>query len=452
MAKEQPPAVGNASGMAATAPRKQRLSLLRRHPWLFALTILLVAAALYRFFGRDSVPAVQPLIATIEYGNIENTVTAAGTLQPSHFVDVGAQVSGQLKKLYVDVGAVVQKSDPLAEIDATVQANRVEASRASLKAQEAQLSAREATLKLAEADAERQTRLMKENASTQEAFDSAMNNLASAQSNLVQLRSQIEQSRASLASDEAQLGYTKIFAPISGTVVDVHMKEGQTLNAAQQTPVIMRIADLTTMTVEAQVSEADVMKLKPGMDVYFTTLGSGSRRWRSALRQILPTPVVSNNVVLYSALFDIENSDNALLPSMTAQIFFVTSSAKNALKVPVGALTYASDGHPAAAAQATSTARGSRAGVVRTRAPDSTSGHQSSASSGQSGVQGVLATVQLVHDNGTTEVREVRIGVTSRISAEALSGLKEGDKVIAGVVQPRADPAESRPSGALRFR
>ena len=243
--------------------RQRRGGILRRR-WLIVSLIALSVAIAYWWLGSNPAPTSKPLFATVEFGNIENAVTAAGTLQPSKFVDVGAQVSGQLDKLFVDVGDVVAAGDLVAEIDATVQINRVEASRASLRAQEAQLSAREASLRLAEANAERQTRLMQEDATSQSDFDSAINSLASAQSGLVQLQSNIAQSRASLASDEATLGYSKIYAPIDGTVVTIEKKEGMTLNAAQQAPVIMRIADLTTMTVQAEVSEADVGKLQTG--------------------------------------------------------------------------------------------------------------------------------------------------------------------------------------------
>src|SRR5918996_1164129 len=115
-------------------------------------------------------------------------------------------------------------------------------------------------------------------------------------------------------------------------------KPGQTLNANQSAPIVVRIADLSTMTVQSQVSEADVSKLRVGQDVYFTTLGSDSKRWYGKLRQINPTPEVVNNVVLYNALFDVENADRALMTQMTAQVFFVIAQAKDAVIVPVGAL------------------------------------------------------------------------------------------------------------------
>jgi macrolide-specific efflux system membrane fusion protein len=466
------------------AMRRRRFAWLRRHPlWLAVVMIALVTTA-YWLLSNDSAPTSKPLFATVEYGDIENAVTAAGTLQPSKFVDVGAQVSGQLDTLLVEVGDVVGAGDLVAEIDATVQINRVEASKASLKALEAQLSARAAALALAEANAERQTRLMDEDATSSADFDSAINTLASAQSSLVQLQSNIAQSRASLASDEATLGYSKIYAPIGGTVVTIDKKEGMTLNASQQAPVIMRIADLSTMTVQAEVSEADVGKLASGMDVYFTTLGSGDRRWYGNLRQILPTPVIENNVVLYTALFDVDNSDKALLSEMTAQIFFVTASAQNVLKVPVGALTYLNESAgPAGAAQAFAAGadqprqngggmRGDfeamsqedRAARIRERMASLTE-EEREARIAQfrdrtgAGVprarrdgRGARATVQIVGPDGELETREVQIGVTSRISAEVLSGLDDGDQVVAGIIQATQEESSPRSSSRRFFR
>jgi len=463
---------------AQRASRESPFGIILRHPlWSLLVAALLIAGAYWTFSG-DSAPTTRPLLATVEVGDIENAVTAAGFLQPSTFVDVGAQVSGQLEVLHIEIGDVVTEGDLLAEIDATVQFNRVEASRASLRALEAQLSAREASLKLATANAERQARLMDDDATTEADFDNAMNSLASAQSGLTQLQSQIAQSNASLASDEAQLGYTKIFAPASGTIVSIDKKEGQTLNANQQTPIILRIADLTTMTVEAGVSEADITKLRVGMDVYFTTLGGSGRRWYGTLRQILPTPVITNNVVLYTALFNVENSDSSLFSNMTAQIFFVTSSARNVLKVPVGALTYADGaGRPAGAAQSFAMggdfsggmgggdAAGGKGGdfADRTANMDPATRERLQQRMAERALQGggagrqtdtglaALATVQVAVSDDEFEVREIRIGVTSRIAAEVLSGLEEGEQVVAGVLQSGREE-QQRSQSSFRFR
>lgn len=447
-------------------------------PWVLAALTIAFGVAWYAADGRQDAPELRPLTVRVDYGDIENTVTAAGTLQPSQYVDVGAQVSGQLDKLHVDIGDEVKTGDLLAEIDATVQLNKVEASRANLDALQAQQSARESAVALAQARMERQIRMMKESATSQDDFDDAVDRLESAQSSLAQLKSEIVQAKATLGSDEATLGYSSIYAPTDGTVVSISITEGQTLNAMQTAPIILRIADLTTMTVEAEVSEADVSKLEKNMDVYFTTLGGGERRWKGRLRQILPTPIIENNVVLYTALFDVDNTDAALLPDMTAQVFFVTEAAQDVLKVPVGALTFADASADSGGGNVRPTAippggreRGAgppsghamppgagRAGNPPGLgvAPSSATFHRppgagdTAAPGGKRmpGGPGRTAYVKVVGPNGEIQDRTVHVGVTSRISAEVLSGLSEGEEVVAGNVDtPKPNPKQGRPFG-----
>jgi macrolide-specific efflux system membrane fusion protein len=260
-------------------------------------------------------------------------------------------------------------------------------------------------LTLAQANEARQRQLMKDNLTTQEGLDNATNELARAKSGLAELQSKITRSQAGLASDEAQLDYSRIYAPTSGTVVAINMTEGQMLNATQRVPTILRIASLGTMTVEAEVSEADVGKLNEGTSVYFTTLGAGERRWHSKVRQIQPTPTIVNNVVSYPVLFDADNTDGALLPGMTAQIFFVTAAARSVLKVPVAALT-------------------------RDAQTDS-------------------ASVELVAQDGSRQTRTIKVGLANRISAEVLSGLRAGDNVVAGIKEDRLPP-KPRPRRPFR--
>jgi len=364
--------------------------------WLAAGAVAVVIILLLNAKSEDG-PA--PIIVTIERGQIENAVTATGTIQPGLWVDVGAQVSGQLRTLAVDVGDVVNEGDFLAEIDASVQANRVEASQAALQAEKAQRSARTAAVELARANLRRQKDLIDKNLTSQIDLDGAVNQLAAAESTLAALDSRIVSLSASLASDEAQLAFSRIYAPMSGTVVVVATIAGQTLNAVQQVPTILRIADMTTMIVRAGVSEADVGQLNVGMPAYFTTLGGRQRTWHSTVDEIQPTPVIVNNVVFYPVLFSVPNEDGVLLPEMTAQVFFVVESVKDVLKVPVGALRY---------------------------------------SDGRSDV----ATVRVVREDGEQESRQVTLGITDRISREVIDGLAEGERVIAGIQDPGRDRAQ----------
>ncbi len=389
-------------------------------PTAIAAVLLLLAAGGYfgwRAWSGEDTANVAPLTALAQRGNLEDSVTATGTLQPKEFVDVGTQVSGQLKKLHVEVGAVVTAGQLLAEIDPAVYQAKVDGDRAQLLNQQAQLADRQAQLALAQLQLRRQQNLMREDATTADALQSAEAARQSALAQVTSIRAQMQQTQSTLRGDEASLGYTKIHAPIAGTVVSQAAKQGQTMNANQQAPIVMRIANLSTMTVQAQVSEADVPKLKVGMDVYFTTLGGDNRRFHSKLRQIPPTPTVVNNVVLYDALFDVENTDQALMTQMTAQVFFVASSAKDAVLVPIAALRpVGSKGR----------ARGARgAADPRTQ------------------FAGGTALVSVVDADGKAADREVKVGVLNRVSAQIVSGLEPGEKVVIGNRAPAAARAKA---------
>ena len=311
-----------------------------RRAALILLPVLLAGG----WYARTAVLGERDPLATYQFtsvqrGDIEDVVTATGTLQPRDFVDVGAQVSGQLRKIHVEVGDTVDAGQLLAEIDPTVYRARVDGSRAQLKNLRAQLRDREAQLGLAHIQLRRQRALMAEDATTKESLQTADASAKSAAAQLEALRAQIEQIESTLRADEANLQYARILSPMRGTVVSITARQGQTLNTNQQAPVVMRIADLSTMTVQTQVSEADVSRLKLGMEAYFTTLGGSGKRWQGSLEKVEPTPTVTNNVVLYNALFNVPNPDGRLMTQMTAQVFFVVAQAKGALLVPMAALT-----------------------------------------------------------------------------------------------------------------
>lgn len=379
-------------------PRPSRRALL-----VVACLIPIVAFATWQGLtpGRDALATV-----TVTRADIENSVTALGTLQPRRYVDVGAQASGQIRKIHVEAGDQVQEGQLLVEIDPATQKAKLDASRYAIENLQAQLQEQKAQHQLARQKYQRQQRLSAGNATREEDVQTAKAELRATQARVEMFQAQIRQAQASLRSDEAELGYTRIYAPMTGTVVAVDARVGQTLNAQQQTPLILRIAKLSPMTVWAEVSEADIGHVKPGMSAYFTTLSGGSRRWTSTVRQILPIPPKPLNetqsngspsstsksgtgrVVLYTVLLDVDNADNALMAEMTTQVFFVASQVKDALTVPVAAL----QGVPGSAAQ-----------IAR-----------------------------VVAKNGAIEDREVRLGISDRLRVEVLGGLNEGDHLLIG--------------------
>ena len=422
--KDAGPAVRPAIGQSGKAH-------VARWALVFAACAMLAGGGYYvwrTWFATDGA-ANSLLTAVVTRGNLEDTVTATGTLQPKDFVDVGTQVSGQLKRLLVDIGAIVKAKDLLAEIDPSVYQAKVDGDHAQLLNQQAQLADKQAQLVLADLQLKRQQNLTRENATTADALQSAEATRKSALAQLDSIKAQIQQTGSILRGDEASLGYTKIYAPIAGTVVSQTAKQGQTLNANQQAPIVMRIANLSTMTVQAQVSEADVPKLHVGMDVYFTTLGGDNHRYYGKLRQIPPTPTVVNNVVLYDALFDVENPNQVLMTQMTAQVFFVAASARDAVLVPLSALRPAAiEGKPRAPRAA---GAGKDAG-----APRKGGGERASGLDPRSQYANGRALVSVVGVDGKTADREVKVGVMNRVSAQILSGLEPGEKVVIGTKAP----------------
>lgn len=372
-----------------TPPRKKRRS---RRPWIFALLVLAVVGTGYYAWSRQGAPPATTMITqAVTRGDIEESVTAVGTLDAVKSVDAGAQVSGQLKSLHVGIGDKVEQNQLIAEIDPASIENRIEIDEAELANLEAQLVSKKAQLVLKQANIERQRNLVATNSVSQSTLDQAVADHAAAGADVQAIEAQIRKQKATLAGDRVDLGYTKIYAPMAGTIVDDPAKEGQTLNANQTTPTIVTIADLSTMTVKAQVSEADVGKLKLGMDAYFTLLGQPGKRFTGKLRQIEPMPDTENNVVLYYALFDVPNPTGELMMSMSAQVFFVQAAAKNVLVVPSAALR---------TMEAAASDRPARAEVT------------------------------VVAPSGATQTRTVEVGVRNRVSAEIVSGLQEGEKVV----------------------
>ena len=368
---------------------------------LFAARCLIpvIAVAAWQVLppGRDALATVQ-----VTRSNIENSVTALGTLQPRRYVDVGAQASGQIQKIHVEAGDTVKEGQLLVEIDPSTQKAKLDAGRFSIENLKAQLQEQRAQHDLARQKYQRQQQLAAGGATREEDVQTARAEVRATQARIDMFQAQIRQAQASLRSDEAELGYTRIFAPMSGTVVAVGAREGQTLNAQQQTPLILRIARLSPMTVWAEVSEADIGHVKPGMTAYFTTLSGGSRRWSSTVRQILPVPPRpleqnqggsptsgrsgSERVVLYTVLLDVDNADNSLMTDMTAQVFFVAQQAQNTLTVPSAAL--------------------------------------------QPGTRAQWQRVQIVAANGDIQSRDVRTGISDRLRTQVLEGLAEGDHIL----------------------
>jgi membrane fusion protein, macrolide-specific efflux system len=352
--------------------------------WLIGILLVAVAVAFgYHWaFGK---PNVVYTTATVQRGDIESTVVAAGIVQPVKYVDVGAQTSGMLKSLKVQRGDHVKKNQLLAEIDPALADTALTSSNAALASMTSQRTVKQAALVLAKAQQVRSDALFAALVISASDRDIARATYDAALADVASVSAQMRQATAAVDTGRTNVGYTKITAPMAGEVVSITLLEGQTLNANQSAPNILRIADISTVTVWSQVSEADIVNVKPGQSVYFTVLGS-MRRWTGKVRQVLPTPELINNVVFYDVLFDIPNPEGELKIQMTAQVFIVLAQAKGVLLVPAAAIGNASEGS-----------------VIK---------------------------VQVLKPDGNVETRTIKIGIRSELSAEVTAGLNEKEQVV----------------------
>lgn len=382
----------------------------RRRLWPALALAAAVAAAGSWYVMADEAsqsstgPKSTPVAVT--RGDIEEIITAQGKLEPKQYVDVGSQVSGQLQKVHVEIGDEVKSSDLIAEIDPRIYQARVAADQSKIKTLEAQSRQQQAQVEQARNTLRRNEDLKKSSAISEQVYEDATTAVKIAEAQLLSVEAQIEEAQSALSGDQVNLTYTSIYAPIAGTVVLQDIREGQTLNASQSAPRIVQLADLDTMTVRAQVAEADIMRLKAGMEAYFKTLGSGDRRWTGTIRQVLPSPEVVNDVVLYNVLIDVANKDRQLMTGMSTQIFFVLGNAHDVPLVPTAALIRRAPGKDTAAGEAYQ---------VRVR-------------------EGGQAPVEKV----------VLVGLMDRTQAEVRSGLEVGDEVLVPQLRTETGNAAGR--------
>lgn len=388
---------------------KKSRSKFKRYVLIAAILLLLVFGVRAAFFSAPPPPTFA--VAEVSRADLEDSVLASGSIDAIERVSVGAQATGQLKSLKVELGDRVKKGQLVAEIDDLTQQNELRNAEAALQTRRAERAAKVATLKQAELAFKRQRQMLAADASSREAYEAAEATLAVTRAEIASLDAQIAQAEIQVDTAQVNLGYTRIVSPIDGMVVAVVTKEGQTVNSIQSAPTIIKVAQVDTMTIKAQISEADVTRVKPGLPVYFTILGEPDERYRATLRAVEPAPdsiqkedaassltssssTSTSAAVYYNGLFDVPNPDEKLRISMTAQVFIVLGEAKDAVVVPASAL-------------------------------------------GKRGKDGRYE-VRVVLDGNKTETRQVRIGMNNNVQAQVLEGLEVGERVVSADSAPAA--------------
>lgn len=365
----------------------------KRFVWL--LVVVVLAAVVWSLFFK---PKDQMNFVTddVRRSDIMQTVNATGEIAAAQLVDVGAQASGQIKKLYVKLGQQVKRGDLIADIDSTTQLNTLNTNKAKLDTYRAQLVSAQIALKMKQRAFDRERALMGQDATSKADFDNAQDNLAAARANVAELKSQIRQTQIAINTSEADLGYTRITAPMDGTVVSIPVEEGQTVNSSQNTPTIVQLADLSKMLNKMQIAEGDMSKVKAGMHLTFTTLADNNKVRKATLEAVDPgltkmsqgsydtSTDTTDTAIYYYARALVPNDDGTLHIGMTTQNNIFVKSVKNVLTVSNQAIRHN---------------RGKKV-------------------------------VKVLGDNQQVQEKQIETGITDGMRTEVKSGLKEGDRVV----------------------
>lgn len=373
--------------------KQMKKKWVKRFVWL--LVVVVLAAVVWSLFFK---PKDQMNFVTddVRRSDIMQTVNATGEIAAAQLVDVGAQASGQIKKLYVKLGQQVKKGDLIADIDSTTQLNTLNTNKAKLDTYRAQLVSAQIALKMKQRAFDRERALMGQDATSKADFDNAQDNLAAARANVAELKSQIRQTQIAINTSEADLGYTRITAPMDGTVVSIPVEEGQTVNSSQNTPTIVQLADLSKMLNKMQIAEGDMSKVKAGMHLTFTTLADNNKVRKATLEAVDPgltkmsqgsydtSTDTTDTAIYYYARALVPNDDGTLHIGMTTQNNIFVKSVKNVLTVSNQAI------------------RHNRGKQV----------------------------VKVLDDNQQVQEKQIQTGITDGMRTEVKSGLKEGDRVV----------------------
>ncbi len=399
---------------------------------IFAAAIIGISSLVYWKYYKVTPPQYRS--QAVEKGDISQTVSANGTINPVTLVSVGTQVSGTVKKLYVDFNSKVKKGQILLELDDSLLA-------AQLRQSEANVQNAQASLELATANEKRTRDLFALEYVAQQDLDTAIQAKKSAEAQLLSARAQ-------LGKDRANLSYSVIRSPVSGVVVDREVDVGQTVAASLQTPTLFKIAqDLSKMQIDSNFAEADIGSIRVGQPVRFTVDAFADRHFKGEVKQIRLNPTTVSNVVTYDVVVNVDNPEQILLPGMTAYVNITVAERKDALLVPNAALRYkpADSGiekppsNPALAANPNGNPQkndASRPGGSKSGKPK----------------RDTYAGKIYVLENGKLKPVNVTLGITDNRNTEIVGGdIKGGDLVVTGEEQGDDKSAGSGSRPPVRF-
>jgi HlyD family secretion protein len=412
------------------------------------IAVLLVAAVLvggvagFWAWRRHVAASAQPRFetVTVDRGPIVAKVTATGTLSALVTVQVGTQVSGRIKEILVDFNSQVKKGQVIARIEQSIFQAALESARANHLAAQGMIVKLQAQAENAKLQHMRAQQLFERKAIAQADLDTAQANLRASEGELTAAQGNLAQAKASLHQAQVNLDYTTILSPTTGVVISRSVDVGQTVAASLAAPTLFLIAeDLTKMQVDTSVAEADIGKLKPGMEASFVVDAYPGKAFKGAVRQIRNAPQTQQNVVTYDAVIDVANPALELRPGMTANVTFVFDHREAALRVPNAALRFQPPPELARAQRAGGPPREGRPGGGQRRGGKPGGGEPSD-----------RRTLWVLRGPSPEPVR-VRVGVTDGANTEIEGELREGDRVVTDAEMPGGD-SKGSPAGAGAFR
>ncbi|HCJ8466472.1 TPA: efflux RND transporter periplasmic adaptor subunit [Escherichia coli] len=311
--------------------------------------IILIIISIFYFRNESDKNKTEYLTTEVKIGNISNKVLSTGSINAYEKVSVGAQVSGQIKKLHVNIGDKVVKGQLIAEIDSTTQQNDLDTAISKLDIYNAQLKSKLITLNIAQNKYKRQNNLYKTNSGSKEDYENAQDALALAQSSVSELKANIKQAEIAVSTAKINLGYTKITSPLDGVIVSSPVKEGQTVNSMQTAPTIVEVAILDKVLIKAEISEGDITKVKSGLPVSFTIMSDPNKIYKTTLKSVDPGPTTlsdnssvsststnnsTSSAIYYYGNLVVDNKDNKLRIDMTTQVTIIVAEKKGILYIP----------------------------------------------------------------------------------------------------------------------
>jgi HlyD family secretion protein len=309
--------------------------------WIGVGALALIAILFFLFTGKKKTEEISFEFAKVEKANLQNSVTATGTIEPVTSVSVGTQVSGIVNKLYVDYNSVVKKGQVIAELDKTNLISQLNSAKASLQSAQANVQSAQASLNYQSSNFSRYTTLFNKGLVSADDYESARLTYLQAKENVTTSQQQVASAREEVARAQTNLGYATITSPIDGVVTSKSVEEGQTVAASFSTPELFKIAkDLTNMQVVADVDEADIGNVKAGERVEFTVDAYPNDKFYGTVTQVRLEATTTNNVVTYEVVISAPNGDLKLKPGLTANVTIFTAEREGVMSVPSKALRF----------------------------------------------------------------------------------------------------------------